>query len=76
MTCQEIETILKTLKVDSLGRLRGMNKAIDKIHSAHLRDVDNQLTDVRIYVAKQSVANQPAILLKDIDNFIYQKQIK
>lgn len=67
-----IENILATLKVDSLGRIRGKNKAIDKIHSAHLTNVDNTLSFIRIEVAKLGNSSE----LKKVDDIIYKMQTK
>lgn len=75
MNCLKIEKILSTLKADSRGFIRGKNKAIDKIHSAHLQDVDSKLMDVRVFVAKLSTGYSTKEALKMIDDFIYKKQI-
>lgn len=75
MDCQKISDILSILKVDSLSRLRNRNEVIDKLHSEHLKDIDNVLMDVRVYVAKISVAYKQYEILKMIDEFIYKKQI-
>jgi len=75
MSCQEIEKIVNELKVDSAGRIRGKSKVIDKIHSAHLKKVDSDLMDIRVFMAKLSVSLELNDALKMIDNFIYQKQI-
>lgn len=76
MKAEEIDKILKELKVDSIGRIIGKNKAINKIHSAHLKKVDSELMDVRVYVAKLSTGYSTKEALKMIDEFIYQHQIK
>jgi hypothetical protein len=39
MDSQFIENVLKELKVNSRGQLRGQSRVIDKIHSQHLRDM-------------------------------------
>ena len=75
MNCQEIETILNNLKVDSLGRIRGKNKAIDKLHSEHLKKIDSDMMDIRVYVAKMSTGYSTTEALKMIDEFIYRKQV-
>jgi hypothetical protein len=74
MNAQQISDAIDLIKVDSIGRRQGVNKAISKIHSQHLRSVDNLLMDIRVYVAKISTGNSPKQILTDIDNFIYQKQ--
>ncbi len=76
MNCEEIETILHSLTVDSLQRIRGKSKVIDKLHSEHLKKVDSDLMDVRVFVARLSTGHTTADALKMIDEFIYQKQIK
>lgn len=74
MNCQEIENVINGLKVDSLGRIRGKNKVIDKIHSAHLKKIDSDLMDVRIFVANLSTSYTSTEILNMIDEFIYKKQ--
>ena len=76
MTNQTIEAAIKKLKIDKRGYLRGQNKCIDEIHRAHLKKVDNDLMDIRIFVAKISTANTSKVALAMVDNFIYNKQIK
>lgn len=76
MNCQEIETILNELKVDSLGRIRNKSKVIDKIHSEHLNKVHSDLMDVRVFVAGLSTGYSTKEALKMIDDFIYNKQTK
>jgi hypothetical protein len=71
MDCQKIESIINDLKVDSLGRIRGKNKVIDKIHSAHLTNVDNTLSFIRIQVAKLGNSED----LKKVDEIIYKVQV-
>lgn len=76
MNCQKIESSIKELKVNSLGRIRNKSRVIDKIHSDHLKSVDSILMDVRIYVNKLSTAHSSTEIIKMVDEFIYQKQIK
>ena len=76
MNCQQIENIINELKVDSLGRIRGKSKVIDKLHSKHLKKVDSDLMDIRVYVARLSTGLSTSDVLNMIDKFIYQKQIK
>lgn len=76
MNCEEIETILRELKVNSRGSIRGKSRVIDKINSKHLTDIDNALMDVRVFVAKLSTGHTTKEALKMIDEFIYNKQIK
>ncbi len=71
----DIDNALNNLKIDSAGRIRGKNKVIDTIHRQHLKDVDNALMDVRIFVARISTANSTTAALKMIDEFIYKKQV-
>jgi hypothetical protein len=75
MNAQIIEEVLNELKVDSLGRIRGKQKANNKILSKHLTEVDNKLTDIRIFVAKISTGHSTKDALKMIDEFIYKIQI-
>lgn len=75
MNCQEIETIMNGLKIDSLGRLIGKSKVIDEIHSAHLKKIDSDLMDIRVFVAKCSTGHSSTEVLKMIDEFIYKKQV-
>lgn len=51
MNCQDIETIFQGIKTDKLGRIRGKHNAIDAIHSAHLKKLDSELMDIRVFVA-------------------------
>ena len=74
MNCQEIETILNDLKVDSLGRIRNKSKVIDKIRKEHLNKVHSDLMDIRVFVAKISAGLDTLEVLKMIDDFIYKKQ--
>jgi hypothetical protein len=76
MNCQQIEEIINELKVNSLGSIRGKNRATDKIHSLHLKDIDNALREVRIFVARLSTAHPTDTALKMVDEFIYKQQIK
>jgi hypothetical protein len=75
MDCQKIESIINDLKVDSLGRIRGKNKVIDKIHAEHLKKVDSDLMDIRVYVAKLSTGHSTTEALKMIDDFIYKMSV-
>ena len=75
MDCQKIESIINDLKVDSLGRIRGKSRVIDKIHSEHLKKVDSDLTDIRVYVAKLSTGHSTTEVLKMIDEFIYKMSV-
>lgn len=76
LSCQKIESILNELKVNSLGRIRNKQKVIDRIHSAHLKQVDSDLMDVRVFVARLSTGYSSKEVLKMIDEFIYKKQVK
>lgn len=76
MNSQEIESIINGLKVDAAGRIRGKNTAINKIHSSHLKKLDSDLMDIRVFVAKLSTGYSSIEVLKMIDEFIYKKQIK
>lgn len=76
MENQEIQNTLKQLKVNSKGVIRGRMKVIDSIHSLHLKKVDSDLMDIRIFMAKISYEYSTSEALKMIDEFIYQKQIK
>lgn len=76
MDCQKIETIINCLKVNSLGHIRGKNRVIDKIYSEHLKKIDSDLMDIRIYVAKLSTGHTTTEALKMIDEFIYKIQMK
>jgi len=75
MNCQQIENIINQLKADSAGRIRGKNKVIDRIHSLHLKKVDSDLMDVRVFVARCSTGLSSTEVLKMIDEFIYKKQM-
>ena len=70
MNCEKIETILNDLKVNSVGRIRGKSKVIDMIHSEHLKKVDSDLMDIRVFVAKISTGHTTTEALKMIDEFI------
>lgn len=76
MNCQEIQNAINELKVNSRGAIRGKNKAIDKLHALHLKKLDSELMDIRVYVAKISAVNSPKDIFKKLDEFIYNKQIK
>lgn len=70
MNCEHIEKVINLLKVDSLGRIRNKSKVIDKIHSAHLTNVDNTLSFIRIQVAKLGNSDE----LKKVDDILYKIQ--
>jgi hypothetical protein len=72
MNCQKIDDAINELKVDSLGRIRGKSKVIDKIHSMHLTELDNVLMNIRIKVAKLGVTAH----LLEVDKIIYEIQEK
>lgn len=76
MEAQDIETILNELKANSRGSIIGKNKAIDKIQSAHFKEIDSILTDIRIFVGKISTGHSSSDALKMVDEFIYNLQIK
>lgn len=76
MNCKTIEELLGGIKVNARGSMRGKNKVIDKIHAAHLKSRDNELMDIRIFVAKMSTGHDTKTALKLIDDFLYQKSIK
>ncbi len=77
MTARQIEAILNTLKVDSIGRIIGKSKAINKIQSLHLSKVDNDLTDVRVQIMKRQQSNMSKNdSLEALDEFIYNLQTK
>jgi hypothetical protein len=74
MNCEKIESILSELKVNARGSIRGKNRVIDKLHSEHLKERDEMLMDIRVYVAKLS--NHPTKeSFKAIDDFIYRRTI-
>lgn len=75
MNCQDIETELNKLKVNSLGSVRGKGRVTDKIHSLHLKKLDNELMDIRVFVAGlANYSHSKDVTLKMIDEFIYKKQ--
>ena len=75
MTSKDIEYALAILKVDSRGSLRNKGRAIDLIHSHHLRDIDALLTDIRLFVAVSvSKIKNTDELAESINGFIYLKQ--
>lgn len=76
MDCQKIQSAINELKVNSKGAIRGQMRVIDKIHSMHLKKVDSELMDVRIFVAKLSTGYSTNEALKMIDDFIYKKQVE
>ena len=75
MDCQIIEKIISELKVNERGNIRGKRKAIDAIHSEHLKKLDSELTDVRLYVTMLSTSKSTEEVLTMIDDFIYKKQV-
>ncbi len=76
MNTIDIEKIINEIKVDSAGRLRNKGKVIDKIRIAHLKALDKELMDVRVFVAKFNEGNSSGYILKAIDDFIYKQQTK
>lgn len=76
LNCEKIESILNELKVDSLGRIRNKGKVIDKIHLAHLKKVDSDLMDIRVYMARLSTGHTSTEVLKMVDEFIYKMQMQ
>lgn len=77
MNCEKIETILNNLKVNSTGRIRGKNKAMNYLLAEHLKSLDKELMDIRVFVAKLGTSpTTVATTLKMIDDYIYQKQYK
>jgi hypothetical protein len=74
INAQIIEEVLNELKVDSLGRIRGKQKANNKILSQHLTEIDNKLMDIRVFVARISTRYSSKEALKMIDEFIYKMQ--
>lgn len=75
MNCNDIAIALDTLKVNSRGSIRGKSRAIDKIHSMHLKKLDNELMDIRVFVARVSTGHTTNDALKMIEEYIYKKQI-
>ena len=74
MDCQKIYDALEGLRVNSRGQMRGKNKVVDEIHSLHLKNMDEVLMDIRVYVAK--LANHPnKEAFKAIDDFIYRRSV-
>jgi len=76
MNCNEIDKILSGLKVNSLGVIRGKSKVTDKIHQAHLKEIDSKLMDVRVFVAKIKLGHISSEAQKQIDDFVYNMQIQ
>ena len=76
MNCQDIATALSKLKVDKLSRIRNKYKVTDELHSMHLKAIDNSLMDVRLFVSRLSTGHSSKELLKMIDEFIYNQQVK
>lgn len=75
MNCEDIQTAINQLKVNSKGAIRGQMRVIDKIHSMHLKEVDKKLMDIRVFVAKISTGHDTKTALKLIDEFIFQKSL-
>ena len=69
MNAQIIENTLNELSVDSIGRIRGKQKANNKILSQHLTEIDNKLMDIRVFVARISTRYSSKEALKMIDGF-------
>ena len=76
MNCEQIDEMLSGLKVSKNGRLLGKSKAVDKIHSEHLKNIDSALTEVRVFIAQLSYTRNSKETIEMIDKFIYEKQIK
>lgn len=47
MNALDIEKILNELKVSNNGKIRGKNKANNKLHSLHLKEVENLKNFIR-----------------------------
>jgi len=75
MNCDKIDKILSELKVNSSYAIRGKSRVTDKIHQAHLKEIDSKLTDIRIFVGKISTGNSSKEALQMIDEFIYKMQV-
>ena len=76
MDCQKIETALNKLKVNKAYSIRGKSRVIDELHSIHLKAMDDVLMDIRVFVARLSTGNTSTQVLKEIDEFIYKKQMQ
>jgi len=76
MKAQDIEQILSELKANSRGSIRNKSKVIDKIQAQHLKEVDDKLMDVRVFVAQIKLGHISSEAQKQIDEFIYKLQIK
>ncbi len=76
MKSQDIEDALSKLTVNKRGQIRGKNQAINKVHSDHLKAMDNELMDIRVFVARLSTGHTTKEVLQMIDEFIYGRQIK
>jgi len=75
MNFNDIEEALSKLKVNSKGAIRGKSKVINEIFSMHLKKLDSDLMDIRVFVAK--VANDSSEKpFSKIDEFIYKKQVE
>lgn len=73
---ETIDNALNTLSVNSRGHIRGKGRANDKILSDHLKVLDSELTDIRVFVAKLSTGYTTKQALEMIDEFIYKKQVQ
>lgn len=77
MNCEQIEKILSEIKPDKLGRLRGKNKAIDKIHALCLNHTHWALQEVKVNTARVYHRNREAKskdFFKQVDKIITDKQ--
>jgi hypothetical protein len=75
MNANDISIELDKLKVNSRGFIRGKNQAVDKLHGLHLKKIDSDLMEIRIFVGKISTAHTTREALEMIDEFIYKKQV-
>jgi len=75
MNCQKIDEILSELKVNSRGQIRNKSRVTDLLHSEHLKKVDSELMDIRVFVAQLPVKYNVSTIQKMVDDFIYKKQI-
>lgn len=77
MTSKDIEYALAILKPDARGAMRNKNRAIDLIYSHHLKDIDNLLGDIRVFVlASSSRCSSVDELMRNIDTFLTFKKEK
>lgn len=77
MDCEQIEKILREIKPDKLGRLRGKNKAVDKLHVLCLNHTHWALQEVKVNSARAFHRNRDASakdLFKKVDKIITDKQ--